>query len=217
MNRYAHSFLISFLIYTVFVFSALFMLRDIQKHKINSETIVKMAILNPQEESVEKQVAKTEPKEEKIQEKPKEEPIQKIEKTKTTFEPKVAPVKQTEVSKQKTEQSTTSQQLVTQKSYVSTQAEKNQFISDLKNKIRQNKYYPEVARNRGQEGTVKVSFCVNSDGSVSDIVCDGEFSVLNNAAKNAVAKTFPVKVPPNLISSRLELSLILSYKLDRLD
>lgn len=216
MNRYAHSFLISFLIYTVFIFSALFMLSDIQKHKINSETIVKMAILNPQEESVQKQVAKTEPKEEKVQEKPKDEPIQKIEKTKTTFEPKVAPVKQAEVSKQKTEQST-SQQLVTQKSYVSTQAEKNQFISDLKNKIRQNKYYPEVARNRGQEGTVKVSFCVNSDGSVSNIVCDGEFSVLNNAAKNAVVKTFPVKVPPNLISSRLELSVMLSYKLDRLD
>jgi periplasmic protein TonB len=216
MNRYAHSFLISFLIYTVFVFSALFMLRDIQEHKINSETIVKMAILNPQEESVEKQVAKAEPKEEKVQEKPKEEPIQKIEKTKTTFEPKVAPVKQAEVSKQKTEQSI-SQQLVTQKSYVSTQAEKDQFVSDLKNKIRQNKYYPEVARNRGQEGVVKVSFCVNSDGSVSNIVCDGEFSVLNNAAKNAVAKTFPVKVPPNLISSRLELSVMLSYKLDRLD
>lgn len=216
MNRYAHSFLISFLIYTVFIFSAIFMLRDVQKHKINSETIVKMAILNPQEESVQKQVAKTEPKEEKVQEKPKDEPIQKIEKIKPSVVSKEVPIKQAEVAKKDIEKSD-SKELVSQKSYVSTQAEKNQFISDLKNKIRQNKYYPEVARNRGLEGSVKVSFCVNSDGSVSNIVCDGEFSVLNNAAKNAVAKTFPVKVPPNIISSRLELSVMLNYKLDRLD
>jgi periplasmic protein TonB len=216
MNRYAHSFLISFLIYTVFIFSALFMLRDVQKHKINSETIVKMAILNPQEESVQKQVAKTEPKEEKVQEKPKDEPIQEIEKIKPSIVSKAVLTKQVEVAKKDIEKSD-SKQPISQKSYVSTQAEKNQFISDLKNKIRQNKYYPEVARNRGLEGSVKVSFCVNSDGSVSDIVCDGEFSVLNNAAKNAVAKTFPVKVPPNIISSRLELSVMLNYKLDRLD
>lgn len=187
---------------------------------MSSENIVKMEILNPKEELVQKQVVKTESKEEKAQEKaqekPKDEPIQKIEKTKTTLDPKVVSVKQTEVSKQKTEQST-SQQLVTQKSYVSTQAEKDRFTSDLKNKIIQNKYYPEVARNRGLEGSVKVSFFVNSDGSVSNIVCDGEFSVLNNAAKNAVVKTFPVKVPPNIISSRLELSVMLNYKLDRLD
>jgi len=216
MNRYAHSFLISFLIYTVFIFSAIFMLRDVQKHKINSETIVKMAILNPQEESVQKQVAKTEPKEEKVQEKPKDEPIQKIEKIKPSVVSKTVPIKQAEVAKKEIEKSD-SKELVSQKSYVSTQAEKNQFISDLKNKIKQNKYYPEVARNRGLEGSVKVSFCVNSDGSVSNIVCDGEFSVLNSAAKNAVAKTFPVKVPPNIISSRLELSVMLNYKLDRLD
>lgn len=213
MNRYAHSFLISFLIYTVFIFSALFMLRDIQKHKINSETIVKMAIINPQEESVQKQVAKTEPKEEKVQEKPKDEPIQKIEKTKPSVVSKTVPIKQAEVAKKETEKSD-SKQLISQKSYVSTQAEKDQFISDLKNKIKQNKYYPEVARNRGQEGVVKVSFCVNSDGSVSDIVCNGEYSVLNSAAKNAVAKTFPVKVPANVIATRLQLSVVLNYNLD---
>ncbi|CUV65106.1 Periplasmic protein TonB [Sulfurovum sp. enrichment culture clone C5] len=213
MNRYAHSFLISFLIYTVFIFSALFMLRDIQKHKINSETIVKMAIINPQEESVQKQVAKAEPKEEKVQEKPKDEPIQKIETTKPSVVSKTVPIKQAEVAKKEKEKSD-SKQLISQKSYVSTQAEKDQFISDLKNKIKQNKYYPEVARNRGQEGVVKVSFCVNSDGSVSDIVCSGEYSVLNSAAKNAVAKTFPVKVPANVIATRLQLSVVLNYNLD---
>ena len=70
---------------------------------MSSENIVKMEILNPKEELVQKQVVKTESKEEKAQEKaqekPKDEPIQKIEKTKTTLDPKVVSVKQTEVSK----------------------------------------------------------------------------------------------------------------------
>lgn len=216
MNRYAHSFLISFLIYTVLVFLVILTFKNIKQCKMSSETIVKMAILNPQEESVQKQVAETEPKEEKVQEKPKDEPIQKIEKIKPSVVSKAVSIKQVKNTKQKIEHSE-NKKLISQKSYVSTQAEKDQFTSDLKNKIKQNKYYPDEAKKREQEGSVKVSFFVNSDGSVSDVICDGEFSVLNNAAKNAVVKTFPVKVPPNLISSRLELSITLNYKLDRLD
>lgn len=216
MNRYLHSFLASLFIYITFILLIIFSLKNIKQYKTNSENIVKMAILNPQEESAQKQVAKIEHKEEKVHEKPKNEPMQKKETIKPSIVSKAVPIKQAEVAKKETEK-IDSKQPILQKSYVGTQTEKDKFTSDIKNKIQQNKYYPEVARNREQEGIVKVSFFVNSDGSVSNIVCSGEYSALNSAAKNAVAKTFPVKVPPNLTFSRLELSVTLSYKLNRLD
>ncbi len=176
------------------------------------ERVIKIAMIQPQDESTQKQIAKTEPIKEKVEEKQKEEPIQKIEKTKNPLASKPTPIKQQEVSK--VEQSVKQQQ-VAQMAYTSSQAQKDQFISELKNKIRQNKHYPEAARRRGQEGTVEVSFCVSPDGSVSNIICNGEHSVLNGAAKDAVSKAFPIRVPPNVITtSSLELSLVLNYKLD---
>lgn len=102
-----------------------------------------------------------------------------------------------------------------QEAIVNAEAEKNQFLSHLKDEIKKNKHYPSVARRRGQEGAVKVSFLIGPNGSVSNIVCNGEHSVLNSAAREAVYKAFPVKVPQNVIKTAfLEVSLVLNFKLD---
>ncbi|MBN2721203.1 MAG: energy transducer TonB [Campylobacterales bacterium] len=171
-------------------------------------------MLEPQEEQREQKTMAEPPAKEETEDKPKDEIVKKIEKTKSNISKNIA-TKQPEASKQKEERGEAKQQQMAQEAIVNAEAEKNQFLSNLKNEIKKNKHYPSVARRRGQEGTVKISFLINQNGSVSNVVCDGEHSVLNNAAKEAVYKAFPVNVPPNVIRTAfLEVSLVLNFKLD---
>jgi len=180
------------------------------------DRVIKIAMLEPQEKQLEqKQETMAKPLEnEKTEDRPEEEIVKKIETTKSNISKAIA-AKKPEVVKEKTEHGETKQQQMAQEAIVNADAEKNQFLSQLKNEIKKNKHYPSVARRRGQEGAVKVSFLIDSSGRVSNIVCDGEHSVLNTAAREAVYKAFPVNVPPNVIKTAfLEVSLVLNFKLD---
>ncbi|MDD5405586.1 MAG: TonB family protein [Sulfurovaceae bacterium] len=181
--------------------------------KAFSERVIKIAMVVPQEESIQQQ-AVNEPVKEKVEEQKEDKPVQKVEKTKPIQTNSKAIIKQPDISKQ-AEQHDVKKQQVAQKTYVSSQVEKNEFISEIKSEIRRNKYYPEAARRRGQEGTVAISFHVNTDGSASNVICNGEHSVLNGAAKDAVNKAFPVKITQNIASALpMDLSLVLDFKLD---
>lgn len=178
------------------------------------DRVIKIAMLEPQEEQQEQKTMAEPPAKEETEDKPKEEIVKKVEKTKSDISKTIA-TKQPEASKQKEEQGEAKQQQMAQEAIVNAEAEKNQFLSQLKNEIKRNKHYPEAARRRGQEGAVQVSFVINQNGSVNNIVCDGMHSVLNSAARDAVIKSFPVKVPPNVIKTAfLEVSLVLNFKLD---
>jgi len=178
------------------------------------DRVIKIAMLEPQEEQREQKAMAEPPAQEKTEDKPKEEIVKKIETTKPNISKNIA-VKQPDVIKEKDEQGEAKQQQMAQKAIVNADAEKNQFLSNLKDEIKKNKHYPSAARRRGQEGTVRVSFLITPSGSVSNIVCDGEHSVLNSAAREAVYKAFPVNVPSNVIKTAfLEVSLVLNFKLD---
>lgn len=178
------------------------------------DRVIKIAMLEPQEEQREQKTMAEPPAKEETEDKPKEEIVKKVEKTKSDISKTIA-TKQPEASKQKEERGEAKQQQMAQEAIVNAEAEKNQFLSQLKNEIKRNKHYPAAARRRGQEGTVQVSFVINQNGSVNNIVCDGMHSVLNSAARDAVIKSFPVKVPPNVIKTAfLEVSLVLNFKLD---
>ncbi len=214
MNRYTHSFLISSFLYSILIFGFIYMASNVPRQL--GDRVIKIAMLEPQEKQLEqKQKTMTEPPaKEETEDKPKEEIVKKVEKTKSDISKTIA-TKQPEASKQKEEQGAAKQQQMAQEAIVNAEAEKNQFLSQLKNEIKRNKHYPEAARRRGQEGTVQVSFVINQNGNVNNIVCDGMHSVLNNAARDAVIKSFPVKVPPNVIKTAfLEVSLVLNFKLD---
>ncbi len=211
MNRYTHSFLISSFLYGILVAGFMFMIT--KTDKVLVEHVVKVVMIKPQEEVLEqKQAQKTEIVKEKAEQKPKDEPIKQI---KPTNNHKSIAAKQPETSKQKEKSEEEKQQQTAQKPSYSAEAEKNKFLMQLKNEIRKNKHYPAAARRRGQEGVVEISFRVNSDGSVSNVVCSGMHPVLNNAAKDAVSKAFPVQISQNIVGVLpVDLSLVLDFKLD---
>ncbi|MFA5501112.1 MAG: energy transducer TonB [Sulfurovaceae bacterium] len=214
MNRYTHSFLISSFLYTVLILGFIYMASNAPRQL--GDRVIKIAMLEPQEKQLEQKqkLMDTLPAQEKTEDKPKEEIVKKIETTKPNISKNIA-AKQPEVAKQKDEQGEAKQQQMAQEAIVNADAEKNQFLSHLKDEIKKNKHYPPAARRRGQEGTVKVSFLITPSGSVSNIVCVGEHSILNSAAREAVYKAFPVKVPQNVIKTAfLEVSLVLNFKLD---
>lgn len=89
-------------------------------------------------------------------------------------------------------------------------------IEDIRSKvialIEQHKIYPLAARKRALEGDVVVSFVVQTDGSVRDIVVeDGNTnSLLKQAAAKSVAAAFPCGLTP---ASPLAMKVTLRYSL----
>ena len=76
--------------------------------------------------------------------------------------------------------------------------------------IEKAKYYPKIARRMHLEGTVKVSFVLERDGSVHDIIAEGEQGILKKAAKTTIRRAslhFPR--PPH----RMTISVPIVYRL----
>jgi len=72
--------------------------------------------------------------------------------------------------------------------------------------------YPGVARRMGWTGTVKVSFCIHENGSVTDIkiIDSSGYGLLDNNAADAIKRTAPFPRPP----VRAEMIMPITYRLD---
>ena len=72
--------------------------------------------------------------------------------------------------------------------------------------------YPHMARKMGWGGTVKVSFCVCEDGSVTDVkvVKSSGYNVLDSNALGTIRMTAPFPKPPVMA----EVVMPITYKLD---
>ena len=72
--------------------------------------------------------------------------------------------------------------------------------------------YPHMARKMGWGGTVKVSFCVCEDGSVTDVkvVKSSGYNVLDSNAVGTIRMTAPFPKPPVMA----EVVMPITYKLD---
>lgn len=90
--------------------------------------------------------------------------------------------------------------------------EKNRFLSDIRNKIDRNKTYPHIAKRRGMQGSVKVSFTILPNGNVGNINVSGP-NAFHNSAKEAVQKSFPVSVKNAPISLPQSVSFTMHYRL----
>ncbi len=91
-------------------------------------------------------------------------------------------------------------------------AKTNQFITRLKKAINTNKIYPKMAKKRGLQGTVHVSFTINSSGKVSNITVKGS-KMFIKATKRAILRSFPINTKN--ISLPLKVNLRLNYTLKR--
>lgn len=84
------------------------------------------------------------------------------------------------------------------------------IISRIGKAIERNKVYPIVARKRGMEGTVHVSFIIESDGTPNDIsiLKSSGFGILDRATMKLVRKAAPFPY----IANRVEVPVV--YKLN---
>jgi len=89
----------------------------------------------------------------------------------------------------------------------------SQFITKLKKAINNNKIYPKMAKKRGLQGTVHVSFTINSTSGVSNITIKGS-KMFIKATKRAILQSFPINT--HNISLPLKVNLRLNYRLKNL-
>jgi protein TonB len=91
---------------------------------------------------------------------------------------------------------------------------KQRYLSKLLTIIEGNKYYPSVARRRGIEGDIHVSFMLKEDGYVNGLDASGGPSLLRRAAKKAVTKSLPLPTKPGEVEYPMHVSYAMQFKLN---
>jgi protein TonB len=78
------------------------------------------------------------------------------------------------------------------------------------------KSYPDLARRRGQEGTVVVRFTVDRDGRVQDVslVHSSGSDALDEAAQALLANARLPAFPPEMAMARQTLTVPIRYRLE---
>lgn len=90
--------------------------------------------------------------------------------------------------------------------------QKSLFLAKVRSRINKNKTYPKIAKRRGMQGNVEVSFTILRNGKVSNIMVSGP-KVFHTSAKSAVQKAFPISVKSVPISLPKRVSLTINYRL----
>lgn len=90
---------------------------------------------------------------------------------------------------------------------------KHEYLRRLMAHIESHKHYPRVARRRGIEGDVAVSFRLRTGGEVSDLIITEGHRVLRKAVKEAIAAAHPFPVPPESLRLPMKISFSMQFSL----
>lgn len=90
---------------------------------------------------------------------------------------------------------------------------KENFMSLLLSHIESHKYYPRMARSRGIEGGVNVSFRLMTDGNITDLKVNGEQAVLRHAANGVINKAVPMPGCPKEINCPIHVNYVMQFKI----
>lgn len=234
MNRYTQSLLISLFLYSTLFFGYFWFTNYMHKQKNISENIIKITVSEFQAQKnietkqlniQEKKVATKEAQETNKPKTFKETYKEPISKTKTTIEkPKMSNSEQKkenqvnqdikELNIQKQASVNNENNTNTKSSNCDIEAQKDKYIQNIKNAIKKNKSYPMIARKMEQEDVVRISFSVDQNGYPSSIICDSKYQSLSNASKDAINKSFPIRVPSDIAHKMpLHITLSLAYNL----
>ena len=91
-------------------------------------------------------------------------------------------------------------------------AQRNRFLAMIRTRIDRAKHYPRIAKKRGIQGNVRVTFTIRQNGTVTDIQIEGP-RVFHTSAKEAVQAAFPVDTTNVPVSFPLEVRLNLHYRI----
>ncbi|MBN2826073.1 MAG: energy transducer TonB [Campylobacterales bacterium] len=157
-----------------------------------------------EEAVVKKEIPKIEPKSKKVVEK-------KIVKKEVKKKPKKVALK-----RPPSNPSNATKSIITKKSNTNAKElaqKKNLYFTTLKNKINSNKSYPNIAKRRGMEGRVKVSFTLSSSGKLINITILSGPKVFHSATRSAIERSLPYAPPKGVFNSTISLTMSVDYKL----
>ena len=85
---------------------------------------------------------------------------------------------------------------------------KAKFLNLIRGKIDKNKSYPRIAKRRGMQGSVTVSFTLLANGKIANLKIKGR-KVFQSSARKAVLKSFPmnVKNAPLIFPQKIKFTL----------
>jgi len=191
-------------------------IEEIEEPIVEEEPIPEEEPVVEEKPVVEPEIIKEPVPEEKpeVKEKPTPEPVvEKVVPKPIVKEVKKKPksIAKKKISKKTAKQKQRKQKASSQRSITSA-AEKNQFLANLRAKINKHKSYPRIAQKRGMQGTVKVEFTILSNGNVGNISVSGP-KVFHSSARNAVESAFPVNVKSAPISLPKSINVTLRYQI----
>jgi protein TonB len=95
---------------------------------------------------------------------------------------------------------------------IHTQAERERFLSKIREKINQAKSYPRIAKKRHIEGIVNVSFTITKTGNIANLSIKGP-KVFHTSAKRAVLNAFPIDTTNTPVTLPIDIKLKLHYQI----
>jgi protein TonB len=94
----------------------------------------------------------------------------------------------------------------------SSQAEKDQFLANIRAKINKHKTYPRIAKKRRMQGSVNVKFTILNTGKIGNISVSGP-KVFHDSAKEAVKSAFPVSTKNAPVTLPASINITLRYQI----
>ena len=88
------------------------------------------------------------------------------------------------------------------------------YLAELRAAIAAQKQYPAMARRRGIEGEVKVSFTLLADGNVRDLQVSGGPRPLRKAARQAVHRALKLPSPPEGVPLPMPVQYAMNFTLE---
>lgn len=92
----------------------------------------------------------------------------------------------------------------------------SQYLKDILRQIENNKFYPDIARNRKNQGNVDISFCIDKNGKIFniDLLKKSDFNILDNSAIMTIKKIRPKNFLEGMGVEFLRLKINLVYRLN---
>jgi len=227
MNRYFVSFILVLVFYTSIVVGCVMYLKDkpltkdvkkVQK-RINFKIITKI-----EPKKIIKKIEKIEIKHKQKRVKPKKKrPIKKISKKKISKkkskkvdkkEIKIKKTKSTKPLVTKVEEIKDIKTIVIEKKNEDLKkVTKEEYFKLIRETVNNHKIYPNKARRRGIQGSVKVKFTISKDGFLKNINILSGKKVFYNSVKKAITESFPLIPPKDIFDQDFSLELIMIYRL----
>jgi len=87
------------------------------------------------------------------------------------------------------------------------------YMALLLNHIEAHKFYPNAARKRGLEASLRVSFHLLGENKIAGLAIDGSHKLLRKSAEKAVRSALPMPDIPDQLELPMQVAFLMTYEL----